>query len=163
MKNYTILMVCTGNICRSPTAEFVLRHKLGQAGLGEQVRVASAGTHDYHVGAPADERSTEHARGRGYDLSRHRAQQVKARDFERYDLILAMDRGHLELLEDDCPPQYRHKLRLFMSFAPDGLPQDVADPYYGSSQGFETVLDHIEAACDGLLGHVTDVLQRKIT
>jgi protein-tyrosine phosphatase len=160
MKTYTILMVCTGNICRSPTAEFVLRHKLEQAGLQDQVQVASAGTHDYHVGAPADERSTEHARVRGYDLTPHRARQVKPLDFERYDLILAMDGGHLELLEEDCPPQYRHKLKRFMSFAPAGLPPDVADPYYGGKQGFETVLDHIEAACEGVLAHVRAVLQR---
>lgn len=151
---YSILMVCTGNICRSPTAEIVLRHKLRQAGLDDRVHVASAGTHDYHVGAPADGRSGEHARARGYDLSSHRARQVKPMDFERFDLILGMDGGHMELLEQDCPVQHRHKLRRFMSFAPAGLPHDVADPYHGGRQGFETVLDHVEAACDGLVRYL---------
>lgn len=147
-------MVCTGNICRSPTAEVVLRHKVEQAGLAGRVHIASAGTHDYHVGSPADERSTHHARLRGYDLAAHRARQVSRRDFERFDLILAMDHGHFELLEDDCPPQHRGKLRRLMEFAPPGLADEVADPYYGGTQGFETVLDHIEAACDGLLAHL---------
>ena len=151
---YAILFVCTGNICRSPTAEIVLRQKVQQAGLGERVHIASAGTHDYHVGSPADERSAHHARLRGYDLSRHRAREVHPADFERYDLLLAMDHGHLELLEDDCPPQYRRKLRRLMEFAPAGLADEVADPYHGGKQGFETVLDHVEAACDGLLAHI---------
>lgn len=151
MTRYTVLMVCTGNICRSPTAEIVLRHKVRQAGLEGQVHVASAGTHDYHVGSPADDRSHEHAQLRGYDLSTHRARQVHPLDFERFDLILAMDSGHMELLEDDCPPQHRHKLKRLMEFAPAGLPADVADPYYGGAAGFEAVLDHIEAACDELV------------
>lgn len=151
MKRLAVLMVCTGNICRSPTAEFVLRRKVEEAGLQEQVRIASAGTHDYHVGAPADDRSAEHALLRGYDLSRHLARQVQPQDFERYDLILALDDGHLELLEEDCPASHRNKLRRLMEFAPGHLPREVADPYYGGKEGFETVLDHIEAACDGLL------------
>ena len=158
MTRYAVLMVCTGNICRSPTAEVVLRHKLEAGGLGDQVRIASAGTHDYHVGAPADERSSEHARLRGYDLSAHRAQQVRPADFERFDLILAMGSGHLELLQEDCPPQHRHKLMRLMEFAPAGLPGDVSDPYYGGRQGFESVLNHIEAACDGLLRHIRQQL-----
>lgn len=151
MKTYSVLMICTGNICRSPTAEIVLRHKVQQAGLEDQVRIASAGTHDYHVGSPADDRSHEHAMLRGYDLSSHRARQVHPLDFERFDLILAMDAGHLELLEDDCPKEHRRKLKRLMEFAPAGLPEDVADPYYGGAEGFEAVLDHIEAACDGLV------------
>jgi len=151
---YAILFVCTGNICRSPTAEIVLRHKVQQAGLQERVRIASAGTHGYHVGAPADDRSTEHAGLRGYDLSRHRARRVEAFDFRRFDLILALDHGHLALLQDDCPPEAEHKIRLLMEFAPADHPPEVADPYYGGPQGFETVLDHIEAACDGLLAHI---------
>jgi protein-tyrosine phosphatase len=150
----SVLMVCTGNICRSPTAEVVLRHKLEQAGLADRVHVASAGTTDYHVGAPADDRSSQHAQLRGYDLSRHRARQVRAADFDRFDLLLAMDLGHLEELEDACPPEHRHKLRRLMEFAPAGLADEVADPYYGGKKGFETVLDHVEAACDGLLRHI---------
>ena len=158
MSSFSVLFVCTGNICRSPTAEVVLRHKVEAAGLQDRVHIASAGTHDYHVGNPADERSCEHARLRGYDLGAHRAKQVEPLDFERFDLILALDAGHLELLAQDCPPGQRHKLKRLMEFAPPGLPADVADPYYGGRQGFETVLDHIEAACDGLLEH----LQRQV-
>lgn len=154
MSRVAVLMVCTGNICRSPTAEVVLRHKVQEAGLADRVHVASAGTHDYHVGAPADERSTHHARLRGYDLSTHRARQVSGRDFERFDLVLAMDHGHFELLEEDCPPGHRAKLRRLMEFAPPGVADEVADPYYGGREGFETVLDHVEAACDGLLAHL---------
>jgi protein-tyrosine phosphatase len=157
-KNYSILMVCTGNICRSPTAEGVLRHKAKQAGLADRVHIDSAGTHDYHVGSPPDERSSHHASLRGYDLSELRARQVHRLDFERFDLILAMDRGHLQLLQDDCPAEQLHKLRLFMEFAPAGMAAEVADPYYGGKNGFETVLDHIEAACDGLVRHVRSEL-----
>ena len=153
-QRFSVLMVCTGNICRSPTAEVVLRHKLEHAGLGERVHVASAGTTDYHVGAPADDRSARHAHLRGYDLSGHRARQVQAADFERFDLLLAMDLGHLEELQDACPRQHRHKLRRLMEFAPAGLADEVADPYYGGTKGFETVLDHVEAACDGLVRHI---------
>jgi protein-tyrosine phosphatase len=156
---YAVLMVCTGNICRSPTAEVVLRQKVEQAGLGDRVHIASAGTSDYHVGSPADERSAHHARLRGYDLSGHRAQQVRSHHFERYDLLLATDHGHFGLLEDDCPAQHRGKLRRLMEFAPAGLADEVADPYYGGEQGFETVLDHIEAACDGVLRHIQAELQ----
>ena len=158
MRSYAVLFVCTGNICRSPTGEAVLRHKVAAAGLQDRVRIASAGTHDYHVGALADDRSAEHAQLRGYDLSRHRARQVQALDFERFDLILALDRGHLDLLADDCPPSQRHKLRLLMEFAPAGSPAEVADPYYGGRKGFEDVLDQIEAACDGLVAHVRSQL-----
>jgi protein-tyrosine phosphatase len=157
-RQYSVLMVCTGNICRSPTAEGVLRHRLQEAGLLDQVHIDSAGTRDYHVGSPPDERSAHHASLRGYDLSGLRARQVQAPDFERFDLILAMDHGHLELLKADCPPQHRAKLRRLMEFAPPGLADEVADPYYGGKQGFETVLDHIEAACEGLVGHIRTVL-----
>ena len=158
---FSVLMVCMGNICRSPTAEGVLRHRVEQAGLADRVRIDSAGTHDYHVGSPPDERSSHHASLRGYDLTAQRARQVRPADFERFDLILAMDNGHMELLQEDCPAQHRHKLRRMMDFAPPGLAEEVADPYYGGTQGFETVLDHIEAACDGLLRHVESALSSR--
>jgi protein-tyrosine phosphatase len=150
----SVLMVCMGNICRSPTAEGVFRHVVQEAGLDDRIRIDSAGTHDYHVGSPPDERSCHHASLRGYDLSAQRARQVSESDFERFDLILAMDWQNLRLLEEDCPPQHRHKLRRLMEFAPEGLSDVVADPYYGGRQGFETVLDHIEAASRGLLDHL---------
>src|SRR4051812_12345262 len=114
-------MVCMGNICRSPTAEGVFRHLVEQAGLQERIHVDSAGTHDYHVGSPPDGRSTRHASLRGYDLSAQRARQVAPIDFERFDLILAMDRENLALLQQRCPPGQGHKLRRLMEFAPPGL------------------------------------------
>jgi len=154
MKEFSVLMVCMGNICRSPTAEGVFRGKVRAAGLQDRIRIDSAGTHDYHVGSPPDRRSSHHASLRGYDLSDLRARQVERLDFERFDLILAMDWENLELLEAQCPPQHRPKLKRLMEFAPPGLGEVVADPYYGGKDGFETVLDHVEAACEGLLAHV---------
>jgi protein-tyrosine phosphatase len=149
-----VLMVCTGNICRSPTAEGVLRHLVAQAGLHDRIHIDSAGTHDYHVGSPPDRRSCHHASIRGYDLSALRARQVHRLDFQRFDLILAMDWENLELLQELCPPQHQGKLRRLMEFAPPGLGEVVADPYYGGKEGFEAVLDHVEAACEGVLAHL---------
>jgi protein-tyrosine phosphatase len=141
-----VLFVCTGNICRSPTAEGVLR-KLGSQ-MNIPLHVESAGTHDYHVGSCPDERAMQHALKRGYDLSAQRARQLRKRDFDEFDLIIAMDRGHLQILEQHCPPQHRGKLRMLV----DG--HDVPDPYYGGAEGFEQVLDMVEAACLGLLHEV---------
>ena len=138
-----ILFVCTGNICRSPTAEAVLRHVAAKEGI--ELRIASAGIGDWHVGSPPDERAQRHAKGRGYDLSALRARQVTTRDFEEFDLILAMDRGHLRALERMAPREHRHKVRLFVAG------QDVPDPYYGGPEGFERVLDLVEAACRDLV------------
>jgi protein-tyrosine phosphatase len=146
-----VLFVCTGNICRSPTAEGVFRHLAQEAGL--QVHAESAGTHDYHVGDSPDRRSMAHALKRGYDLSSQRARQVQASDFERFDLLLAMDKGHRDLLLKLSPPQHRHKVRLFLEYAGrEG--QEVPDPYYGGADGFEQVLEMTEAASRGLLEHI---------
>jgi len=148
-----ILMVCTGNICRSPAAEGVFREFLKRNFLENSVQVDSAGTHDYHVGERPDPRAIEHARRRGYHISGLRARQIGMRDFEKFDLLLAMDRGHLEILEHLSPPQHRHKLRLFLDFAE--LPEkEVPDPYYGGPEGFERLLDLVEAASRGLLDQV---------
>jgi len=144
-----ILMVCTGNICRSPTAEGVLKRLAGESGVS--LTVESAGTHDYHVGKPPDERATEHARRRGYNLSALRARQLEPGDFEVFDLVLAMDRGHLRILERLCPREHRGKLRLFMDFAPGLGGAEVPDPYYGRPEEFELVLDLVEAGARGLL------------
>ena len=141
-----VLFVCTGNICRSPTAEGVLRHLARDAGV--DLHVESAGTHDYHVGNAPDKRTQTHARGRGYDLSAQRARQVNTRDFEVFDLIVAMDRGHLRILEQQCPRQHRAKLRLLVAG------RDVPDPYYGGAEGFERVLDMVEEACRALLQEI---------
>lgn len=156
---YSVLFVCMGNICRSPTAEGVLRQRVRQAGLESAIHIDSAGTLDYHVGSPPDARSCHHARDRGYDLSSLRARQVQPRDFGRFDLILAMDWQNLQELQALCPPEHAHKLRRLMEFAPPGLGDVVADPYYGGHAGFETVLDHIEQACDGLLVHLRNSLE----
>jgi protein-tyrosine phosphatase len=160
VKSYSILMVCMGNICRSPTAEAVLRHMLMETELANAVSIDSAGTLGYHVGQPPDARSQQHAARRGYDLSSLRARQVRAKDFEEFDLILAMDYQNLGELEDMCPPQHRHKLRRLMEFAPPGINDIVPDPYTGGPRMFEGVLDHIEAACRGLLVYVRQRLAK---
>jgi protein-tyrosine phosphatase len=147
----SVVMLCMGNICRSPTAEVVLKHKLVQAGLADRVQVSSAGTHSYHVGGLADARSARHAARRGYDLSPHRAQQLVSRHFEQADLILAMDHDNLALALERCPPQHRHKLCLLMSLVEGEGARAVPDPYHGGDAGFEEVLDMAEAACDALI------------
>src|SRR5438067_12580256 len=143
MEKRAILFVCTGNICRSPTAEAVLRHLAAKEGL--DLDIESAGLGDWHVGSAPDERAQHHAKSRGYDLSTLRARQVTKRDFAEFDLILAMDRGHLRALQRMAPPEQRHKVRLFVPEC------DVPDPYYGGAEGFERVLDLVEAACRELL------------
>lgn len=150
-KERSVLLVCMGNICRSPTAEGVLREKLDAAGLKDQVRLDSAGTHDYHVGKAPDRRAQAAAQNRGYDLSSLRARQVSARDFSEFDLILAMDQDNYQSLMQACPDSHRHKVRLFLSFSSQYANQEVPDPYYGGSQGFDQVLDMVEDAAEGLI------------
>jgi protein-tyrosine phosphatase len=145
-----VLFVCTGNICRSPTAAGVFSHFVREAGLAETIQVESAGTHDYHAGEAPDMRAQEHASKRGYDLSALRARQVRRRDFTEFDLIIAMDRGHLQILEENCPPEHRAKLRLLFKG------RDVPDPYYGGAEGFERVLDMLEAGCLALLAEARE-------
>ena len=142
----SILFVCTGNICRSPTAEAVLRHLAKRQAI--DLRIESAGLGDWHVGQPPDERAQHHARSRGYDLSAQRARQVRRRDFEEFDLILAMDSGHLRALQKMAAPRHRAKIRLFAAG------RDVPDPYYGGPAGFEQVLDLVEAECASLLAEL---------
>lgn len=153
----SVLFVCMGNICRSPTAEAVLRHKLLAAGLNDRVRVDSAGTHAWHAGAPPDDRSIAHAARRGYDLRPLRAREVVDADFDQFDLILAMDWDNLALLEEQCPPPARHKLRRLTEHCRRTDAPVVPDPYAGSTDDFERVLDLVEDACDGLV----DLLRRQ--
>lgn len=154
---YSVLFVCMGNICRSPTADGVFRQKLLDHGLSELVQVDSAGTHNYHPGSPPDERSQSHAKRRGYDLSALRARQVQHTDFESFDLILAMDWDNLALLKDACPPQHRHKLGRLTEYCQQLNSPVVPDPYYGDGNGFENVLDLVEDACEGLLVWVKSI------
>ncbi|MEI6871666.1 MAG: low molecular weight protein-tyrosine-phosphatase [Verrucomicrobiota bacterium] len=143
-----VLIVCMGNICRSPTAEAVLRSSIAEAGLA--IQVDSAGTENYHIGRTPDPRSIAHARRRGYELGGLRARQVVPEDFLRFDLILAADEMNLSVLKRLCPIAYRHKLALFLGNQP------LPDPYYGESNGFEQVLDLVEQRCSVLVGSWSD-------
>lgn len=145
-----VLFVCLGNICRSPTAEAVFRHKLEVAGLTAQVSVDSAGTGDWHVGRPADPRTRLAAQARGYDMSALRGRQVEVNDFQRFDLILAMDAANLGDLQRLQPAGGGAQLDLFLRRYQLEV-DEVPDPYYGGEAGFEQVLDLIERASDALL------------
>jgi len=146
----SVLLVCLGNICRSPTAHGVLEHRLQEAEL--DVLVDSAGTAAYHVGNPPDRRATAAASRRGIRLDHLRARQVGVNDFRRFDLVLAMDRDNLEDLLAICPEEHRTKVRLFLEFAGDRVAtREVPDPYYGGDEGFEQVLDLVELAAAGLI------------
>ncbi len=150
-----VLFVCMGNICRSPTAEGVFRHVVERAGLADAIHIDSAGTHDYHIGNPPDARSQAAAARRGYDLSGLRARQVSDSDFAAFDVVIAMDEHNRSLLLQQCPPEHRAKVRLFLDFAEGKVPAEVPDPYYGGPQGFEQVLDLVENAARGLLRKIT--------
>ncbi|HEX7048250.1 MAG TPA: low molecular weight protein-tyrosine-phosphatase [Gammaproteobacteria bacterium] len=150
MERKSILFVCMGNICRSPTAEGVFRRLLEAQGDGLQVEIDSAGTHSYHTGSAPDRRAQAAALRRGIDLSTQRARQVVVEDFERFDLVLAMDEDNLAILHAQCPPQRRDRVRLFLEYGTVGE-RNVPDPYYGGDNGFEHVLDLIEDAARGLL------------
>jgi protein-tyrosine phosphatase len=149
-----ILFVCLGNICRSPTAEAVFRAVAAREAPELMIEVDSAGTAGYHVGEPPDLRTRQAARRRGYDMSSLRARIVEPRDFEDFDFILAMDRENLKVLNHRAPVQARDRVRLFLEFAPDAATAEVPDPYYGGPNGFEEVLDLVEAATQGLLQHL---------
>lgn len=156
----SVLFVCMGNICRSPTAEGVFVRKVREAGLSERIRIDSAGTHAYHVGNPPDERTQRSALRRGYDLSTQRARKVEAQDFARFDYVLAMDEDNLAALQRLRAQQEaasaRAHLGLMMDFADteSRYLHEVPDPYYGGESGFERVLDMLEAATEGLLQHI---------
>lgn len=146
-----VLFVCMGNICRSPSAKSVFDAMVKQAGLSALVQSDSAGTHAFHLEEPADPRAVAAASRRGYDLTAHRARQVVAQDFQDYDFILAMDWDNLALLQRMAPRPQQHKLQLLMRFATEFEAATVADPYHGGPQGFDTALDYIEDACNGLM------------
>lgn len=157
MRPQRILFVCMGNICRSPTAEGVTRALAERAGVASIFEFDSAGTHGYHIGAAPDARARKAAAQRGYDLSALKARQVSHSDFERFDRLLAMDRGNLELLARACPAEHQGKLGLFLEFGTGFVEDEVPDPYYGGEDGFEHVLDLIEDAASGLLKRLARV------
>ena len=146
-----ILFVCMGNICRSPTAEGVFRSYARRHAPSLDIEIDSAGTHAYHVGEPPDPRTVEAATRRGIDLTDLRARQVSDDDFERFDLIVAMDRLNHATLLDRSPPEHRERVRTLLEFAGKAAPADVPDPYYGGAEGFDDVLDLVESAVEGLL------------
>ena len=146
-----ILFVCLGNICRSPTVEAVARELARREAPALQLEFDSAGTAGYHIGDPPDARSVQAARHRGYDLSALRARQLQATDFERFELLLAMDEENLLEMQSLAPPGGAGRAKLFLSFAPGTGRLSVPDPYYGDAAGFDTVLDLAEHGVRGML------------
>jgi protein-tyrosine phosphatase len=149
-----VLFVCLGNICRSPTAEGVLRTIAAREFPDLGLEIDSAGTADYHVGEPPDRRTVAAAQRRGYELAGLRARLIRAEDFSRFDFVLAMDRANLGDLESRRPRDATARVALFMEFAPDTGVEEVPDPYYGGIEDFERVLDLCEAGARGLLNHL---------
>ena len=152
--SYRVLLVCMGNICRSPTAEGVLRHFIKINGLGDKVEVDSAGTHGYHVGEAPDQRTQRAASARGYNLSQLRARKVACQDLDYFDLILAMDKSNLDNLRRMAPPEVHDRIKLFMDYAKKFDDDEVPDPYYGLGHGFDLVLDMVEDAAQGLVEEI---------
>ena len=148
-----VLFVCLGNICRSPSADGMLRKKLAEHGLDEKVTVDSAGTGDWHIGKAPDQRSQAAAAARGYAISNLRARQVVAEDFDKFDYVLAMDKSNIENMKEFMPSgKVRTQPELILErFGNDKSIMEVPDPYYGGEEGFQTVLDLLETACDNLV------------
>jgi len=159
--DYSVLFVCMGNICRSPTVEGVFRQAVVRELPERRIRIDSAGTHAYHVGQPPDPRAQRAALRRGIDLSALRARRIAEADFPAFDLVLAMDPLNVAVMEEVCPAEYRSRIRLLMEFAPSLGREDVPDPYYGGSNGFEYVLDLAEAASAGLITHLKSSLETR--
>lgn len=153
----SVVFVCMGNICRSPTAEGVFRNLIQQEGLSEWITTDSAGTHAYHIGEQPDRRAQQTARTRGIDLSDLRGRQAIESDFYEFDYVLAMDDENYSILKDICPSGLEEKLSLFLDFSNEYPETQVPDPYYGGDQGFEHVFDLVESASQGLLA---DIIKR---
>lgn len=149
-----VLFVCMGNICRSPTAHGIFEHHVREAGLETRIHIESAGTHAYHIGEKPDPRSIAAAKRRGFEMDHLRARRVGKSDLIEFDYVLAMDRENYRNLEAICPPEHVRKVQLFLEYAPHLNEEEVPDPYYGGSLGFERVLDMVEAASEGLLEHI---------
>ena len=146
-----VLFVCMGNICRSPTAEAVLRKLATENGLAKDLQIDSAGTLGFHAGEPPDTRAVAHAAQRGYDLTALRARKVVSADFEHFDYVVAMDDQNVRELQAFCPPHLRKRISLLLDWAGQGARREVPDPYNGTAQDFELVLDLVERGCRGLV------------
>lgn len=152
--SFRVLLVCMGNICRSPTAEVVLRTFIKNNNLGSRVEVDSAGTHGYHVGEAPDSRTQRAAAARGYNLTQLRARKVARQDLDYFDLILAMDKSNLDNLWRMATPEQKDRIKLFMDFSKNFDDDEVPDPYYGLGHGFDLVLDMVEDAAQGLVDEI---------
>ena len=157
---FHVLFVCTGNICRSPLAEAVFNHYVQEAGLGEHFVADSAGLDAWHVGERADPRTCRIGEKHGIDVPSI-ARQFEMGDFDRFDLILAMDRGHFGALRSRAPAAHRQKVRLMRDYdVPDNQGRDVPDPYYGGGDGFQNVYDMLAVSCRNLLESLRDAVVR---
>lgn len=156
MEKISVLFVCMGNLCRSPTAQAVFAHYVGEARLARLLTSESAGTHVGAAGDLPDARAQRAAAKRGYDMSRHKTRAVRRADFERFDYVLAADEHNVAALRRECPQEYADKLQLLMTYATQGAVRNIPDPYFGGAQGFERVLDLVEDAAQGLLRHIRE-------
>lgn len=149
-----VLFVCLGNICRSPTAEGVFRERASRAGMTSVLDIDSCGTGDWHIGKSPDPRAIAAAQRRNINIAQLRARQVVPEDFDRFHYVLAMDLQNLSDLSRLRLPEQRTEPRLFLDYSPNKAVREVPDPYFGGREGFETVLDLIEAASEGLLNAI---------
>ena len=156
-----VLFVCMGNICRSPTAEGVFRKLAIENGLSGHLEIDSAGTHGFHTGSPPDPRSIDRAARRGVDLTRLRAREVVAADFERFDYVIAMDEQNVQHLKAFCPDHLSGKIELLLKYADGSKRHEVPDPYQGNAKDFELVLDLIEQGCRGLVNHLIEQRRKR--
>lgn len=153
---YKLLFVCLGNICRSPAAENIMNYLVDQSGLSNDITCDSAGTSSYHIGSRPDQRMSDAAASKLGIKLRGRARQFQTKDLQDFDLILAMDReNYQDILSLDPTGQYQHKVRLMCDFCSRHTLQEVPDPYYGGSQGFNQVIDLLMDACEGLVKHLS--------